>query len=253
MKYLFSTMLIISINSLLFAQNINNEPPSENEIGLNQWSEIGSKNIENLNILIDSIKVFKNKQDQKLFSEADYNQQRTKLKNKYVEEAKSAQKYYGILVKHLETFPVDLKNKIKGIKINIDNILPNGEIPDDIKTNLGYLIPISDYYKSTLSIDKTISQIKTEKKKGKNNIYNVSETALNDFGYELINSQKVNEAVEIFILNTKLYPQGYNTFDSLGECLLLLNRKKEAIKSYQKSLELNPNNENAKKIINKIK
>ncbi|MEP7095241.1 MAG: tetratricopeptide repeat protein, partial [Flavobacterium sp.] len=132
-------------------------------------------------------------------------------------------------------------------------ILLNGEIPDDIKTNLGYLISISDYYKSTSSINKTITQIKSEKKKGKSNIYNVSETALNDFGYELINSQKVNEAVQIFILNTKLYPQGYNTFDSLGECLLLLNRKKEAIKSYQKSLELNPNNENAKKIINEIK
>lgn len=251
MKYLFSTMLIISINSLLFAQNINNEPPSENEIGLNQWSKIASKNIENLDVLIDSIKVFKNKQDQKLLSETDYNQQRTKLKNKYIEEAKSVQKYYEILVQHIETFPVHLQNKIKGIKF--DNILPNGEMPDDIKTNLGYLISISDYYKSTSSVNKTITQIKSEKKKGKNNIYNVSETGLNDFGYELINSQKVNEAFQIFILNTKLYPQGYNTFDSLGECLLLLNRKKEAIKSYQKSLELNPNNENAKKIINKIK
>ncbi|MEP7094784.1 MAG: hypothetical protein ABI793_12075, partial [Flavobacterium sp.] len=117
MKYLFLTILIISINSLLFAQNINNEPPNENEIGLNQWSEIGSKNIKALDILIDSIEVFKNKHNQGLLSETDYNQQRTKLKNKYIEEAKSVLKYYEILVQHIETFPVHFQNEIKGINI----------------------------------------------------------------------------------------------------------------------------------------
>jgi Tfp pilus assembly protein PilF len=51
-------------------------------------------------------------------------------------------------------------------------------------------------------------------------------------------------------LNTELYPKGYNTFDSLGECLLLVGKKNEGIKAYKKSLELNPKNENARKIIN---
>ena len=82
------------------------------------------------------------------------------------------------------------------------------------------------------------------------NIISSMENELNSFGYELLNAKKYNEALQIFILNTKLYPKGFNTFDSLGECLLLLGNKDEGIKAYKKSLELNPQNENAKKIIN---
>lgn len=112
------------------------------------------------------------------------------------------------------------------------------------------LIPISDFYSQSNSISKTIKLIKVENKKGKTSNYNISENEINTFGYELINSKKENDALQIFILNTKLYPKAYNTFDSLGECLLLLGKKDEGIKAYKKSLELNPNNENARKIIN---
>jgi tetratricopeptide (TPR) repeat protein len=51
--------------------------------------------------------------------------------------------------------------------------------------------------------------------------------------------------LKIFKLNTELYPDGFNTFDSYGECLLLLNKKEEAKIAYKKSLELNPKNNNA--------
>lgn len=64
-----------------------------------------------------------------------------------------------------------------------------------------------------------------------------------------MSSKKDYEALEIFKLNTQFYPNEYNTFDSLGECLLLLNKRDEGIKAYKKSLELNPKSENARKII----
>lgn len=111
------------------------------------------------------------------------------------------------------------------------------------------LIPISEFYFKSKSIKKTIVFIKSEHKKGLKSNYNTSENELNSFGYELLNSKKENEALEIFTLNTKLYPNGFNTYDSLGECLLFLGKKVEGIKAYKKSLELNPNNENARKII----
>ncbi len=118
------------------------------------------------------------------------------------------------------------------------------------KVRIMNLIPISEFYTKSKTISQTIKFIKSEHKKGKKSKYNISENGLNNFGYELINSDKENEALEIFTLNTILNPNGYNTFDSLGECLLLLGKKEEGIKAYKKSLELNPNNENAKKIIN---
>jgi tetratricopeptide (TPR) repeat protein len=122
-----------------------------------------------------------------------------------------------------------------------------------IKEHNMNLLPISDFYSQSKSLDETIALIKTEIKKGNNATYNTSEGEINNFGYELLHQKKPDEALQIFILNTQLYPNAFNTFDSLGECFLKLNRKKEGIKAYKKSLELNPDNQNAKDVIAKVK
>ncbi len=111
------------------------------------------------------------------------------------------------------------------------------------------LITLSQYYATEKSVDKTAALIKAEVKKGKQSEYNVSEEAVNSFGYQLLNEKKPEEALKIFKLNTELYPKGFNTFDSYGECLMLLNKKSEALKAYKKSLALNPQNDNARKIL----
>ena len=56
---------------------------------------------------------------------------------------------------------------------------------------------------------------------------------------------KKEEALKIFKLNTELYSNSFNTFDSYGECLLELGDKENAIIAFKKSLELNPENKNA--------
>jgi tetratricopeptide (TPR) repeat protein len=53
-------------------------------------------------------------------------------------------------------------------------------------------------------------------------------------------------------MNTELYPEDFNTYDSYGECLVKIGRIEEGITAYKKSLELNPNNENAKKVLEEI-
>jgi tetratricopeptide (TPR) repeat protein len=118
-----------------------------------------------------------------------------------------------------------------------------------IKEHNMNLLSLSSYYSKPNSIDKTIQLIKSEIKKGNQSEYNVSESGINNFGYELLHLNKNEESLKIFKLNTKLYPKAYNTFDSYGECLLKLNRKKEGLKAYKKSLALNPNNYSAIKIL----
>ena len=112
---------------------------------------------------------------------------------------------------------------------------------------------ISEFYSESQSLEKTLALIKAEKVKGDTAIYNVSEGEINSFGYELLSAKKANDALIIFTLNTELYPNGFNTFDSLGECLLILNKKEEGVKTYKKSLELNPKNKKAMKIVNDSK
>jgi len=114
------------------------------------------------------------------------------------------------------------------------------------------LVPISTLHEQYNEIKKTIELIKIENKKGQKSTYNTSEGEINSFAYELLKSGKKNDALEVFLLNTELYPEEFNTFDSLGECLLLLGKKEEGIKAYEKSLKLNPKNENARQVINGV-
>lgn len=107
---------------------------------------------------------------------------------------------------------------------------------------------IREYYGKDSSAEAVIAFIYTERKKEQPE-YNVSEDGINDFAYQLLNTGKSEDALKIFRLNTELYPEGYNTWDSYGECLLKTGRKAEALKAYRKSLDLNPGNTNASKIL----
>jgi tetratricopeptide (TPR) repeat protein len=122
-----------------------------------------------------------------------------------------------------------------------------------IKERSMNLLPLWSFYSSEKSIDKTIEHIKAEVKKGNHSTYNVSESGINEFGYELMGKNLLSEALKVFELNTKLFPSGFNTYDSYGECLLKLGQKKEAKTAYEKSLQLNPKNENAKKVLAEMK
>lgn len=101
------------------------------------------------------------------------------------------------------------------------------------------------------SIDDVIKFIKSEDKNETE--FNISESGINNFGYDILEKGKNEDALKIFKLNTELYPKAFNTWDSYGECLLILGKKANGIKAYKKSLELNPKNDNAKKIISENK
>jgi len=80
-----------------------------------------------------------------------------------------------------------------------------------------------------------------------------AETDLNAAGYDLLGSNKINEAVEIFRMNVKLFPDSWNTYDSLGEALALAGNKKEAIENYEKSVQLNPKSDGGIAALAKLK
>ena len=56
----------------------------------------------------------------------------------------------------------------------------------------------------------------------------------------------------MFELNTRLFPDAFNTWDSLGEAQMKKGQKAKAISSFEKSLTLNPENTNAKDMIVRI-
>jgi tetratricopeptide (TPR) repeat protein len=72
---------------------------------------------------------------------------------------------------------------------------------------------------------------------------------LNSYGYVLLAAKKNTEAVNVFKLNTLLYPDNAGTFDSLAEAWERSGNKEAAIINYKKVLQMKPDDERAKKKI----
>ncbi|MBB2148131.1 serine hydrolase [Pedobacter gandavensis] len=80
----------------------------------------------------------------------------------------------------------------------------------------------------------------------------LNESYINGQGYQLLNAKAYKKAIDIFRLNTMLYPESGNAYDSLGEAYLANGDKSLAKENYQKALKLNPGNVNAAKILKSL-
>lgn len=83
--------------------------------------------------------------------------------------------------------------------------------------------------------------------------YQTDESSLNALGYHLLAQKRIEEAIKVFQLNVQEYPKGWNCYDSLGEAYMNAGQKELAIKNYEKSLELNPDNHNGAEMLKKLK
>jgi hypothetical protein len=83
--------------------------------------------------------------------------------------------------------------------------------------------------------------------------YDVRESQLNATGYRLLEDGKTELAIGIFKLNVAEHPESANTYDSLGEAYAAAGDKELAIKNYEKSLELDPGNDNARRVLEDLR
>lgn len=115
-------------------------------------------------------------------------------------------------------------------------------------TALGRLI-----YIQNLDAEDAVAQIKAARASGSNKYY-FEEPEFNALGYELLNEdRRYQDAVNVFKLNVELYPQSWNAYDSLGEAYVAGGDNEMAIRCYEKSLEINPDSENGKQMLERLK
>lgn len=141
------------------------------------------------------------------------------------------------------------------------------EIPDLIPANstLIFDVELIAVHKPKMTIVDTLLEVCMEKnvqtaievyydlKDEYENKYNFKEGELNTLGYRLLQTGRTKDAIEIFKLNVEQFPKSSNVYDSLGEGYMNDGNTKLAIKNYEKSLKLNPDNENAKQMIERMK
>jgi len=74
--------------------------------------------------------------------------------------------------------------------------------------------------------------------------FTLTDLALTNWGYALLRGGETRSAVAILRLDTELYSQSWNAWDSLGEAYAKNGDRELAVEAYRKSLVLNPGNAN---------
>lgn len=147
----------------------------------------------------------------------------------------------------------------KGLIVLLDNT-SQGRYLDGIALGITNILYDQPYESAKLSIAETLhatalkdvaAAIKQyrELKASRNKEYDFREAELNTLGYQLLQANKVAEAIEIFKLNVEAYPNAANPYDSLGEAYLAHGDKELAIINYKKTVELDPKNTNAARVL----
>jgi imidazolonepropionase-like amidohydrolase len=82
--------------------------------------------------------------------------------------------------------------------------------------------------------------------------YKLGEEELNGLGYVYLRRGETDIAIEIFKLNVELYPDAFNTYDSLAEAYMEAGQTELSIQNYRRALELNPDSDNAKQMLKRL-
>lgn len=75
----------------------------------------------------------------------------------------------------------------------------------------------------------------------------------NSYGYLLLGQKNMKGAINVFRLNTLLFPTEANTFDSLGEAYMQAGNIQEAIANYERVLAIKPGHSHAAAMLAKLK
>lgn len=81
---------------------------------------------------------------------------------------------------------------------------------------------------------------------------NPEERFMNDLGYSFLYRNRLDMALFVFGKNVQLYPDSANCYDSLAEAYFESGNHKQAEINYRRSLELDPGNDNATKMLERL-
>ena len=173
-------------------------------------------------------------------------------KSEKEEEAKKAEACSDAEFKEQELKEAEIKKIKKAQKISKQEKPMNlratleSDVKDDTArgTSAARVIGLSAYDHGPDGATKAY-----EKVAAKGDTYYFDEKEFNKFGYLFLSAERPKEAAMLFQLNVDMYPESWNVYDSLGEAYLAMGNVSKATSLYEKSLDLNPENENGKKML----
>lgn len=128
------------------------------------------------------------------------------------------------------------KEKDKTIKFDYKKLNESEEVPSTYLDNKEY--------------DKALTAYLALQKNEKASEF-ISENYFNKLGYHHLRNDQFQDAIEVFKINTALYPESSNVYDSLGDAYARNKDTLLAIENYKKTLSLDSGNRAAKRYLKK--
>ncbi|MGC1550160.1 MAG: tetratricopeptide repeat protein [Rhodanobacter sp.] len=82
--------------------------------------------------------------------------------------------------------------------------------------------------------------------------FSLDQTAVNNWAYRLMTDQHWPEAIDLMQLNAQIDPDSGDAYFNLGEAYRAAGQKQAAAESYQKALEKDPDNADAKQALKNL-
>lgn len=127
-----------------------------------------------------------------------------------------------------------------------ENGVASGLINIESKTALPKKFNFNDFHDRAIAQDYKELQTLYKSVISSHPQLDVSQGKLNYIGLQLSYHKNLEAAIRVFKFAVALYPNSGNLYDSLGETYIIKGDTLQAIQTFKKALQLNPENENAK-------
>lgn len=123
----------------------------------------------------------------------------------------------------------------------LDEILQEAKNRAELPSLMEWFQTVQDVPQALLALENKLDSMSTK--------YHLSglEFLINYVGYNLLGENDLDQAMEIFALNTRMHPHSQNVWDSYAEIFLMQGDTANAIQYYQKALDIYPCNQEVEK------
>src|SRR6201991_1190839 len=116
-----------------------------------------------------------------------------------------------------------------------------------------YNSPARLLFKAVLAKGVTPALSDYKQRRMQDSTQRIDEDHMNNMGYALMRKQHLKDAIGVFKQNAEDFPNSWNVWDSLAEAYANDGEKDLAIKNYERSVQLNPDNKNGIQQLEKLK